>query len=222
MKDWAADHPKAKLMARKRALIVDAAREAFLRDGYGGASMERIAKDAGVSIMTLYRHAEGKDDLFSAVIAQACHPADQAEQARIDESLQKPLPEILVFIGVMFQERIASPATTSLFRTVMVETPRFPHLAKIAYRGLIEAHADALDAFVGQRDEAAGLAPGRRQKLCAAFLDRLVGLDSFRVLLGLEGTTDAERLDRAKSAAAELIAALPAPTAGPTRQAFVV
>src|SRR5690349_15571641 len=70
VKDWAPDHPKAKLMARKRAAIVDAAREAFVRDGYGGASMERIAKDAGVSIMTLYRHAEGKDDLFSAVIAQ--------------------------------------------------------------------------------------------------------------------------------------------------------
>ncbi|MEA1652918.1 TetR/AcrR family transcriptional regulator [Nitrospirillum sp. BR 11164] len=210
MKDWAADHPKAKLMARKRAAIVDAAREAFLRDGYGGASMERIAKDAGVSIMTLYRHAEGKDDLFSAVIAQACHPADQAEQARIQESLQRPLPEILIFIGVMFQERIASPATTTLFRTVMVETMRFPHLADIAYRGLIEAHEDSLDAFLGQRVEAATLDPGQRRKLCAAFLDRLVGLDSFRVLLGLEGATDAERLDRATSATAELISALPA------------
>ncbi|HJV42597.1 TetR/AcrR family transcriptional regulator [Caulobacter sp.] len=212
MKDWASDHPKAKLMARKRAAIVEAAREAFLRDGYDGASMERIAKDAGVSIMTLYRHAEGKDDLFSAVIAQACHPADQAEQARIDESLRKPLPEILVFIGVMFQERIASPATTALFRTVMVETLRFPHLADIAYRGLIGAHQDALDAFLGQRDEAASLDARRRQELSAAFLDRLVGLDSFRVLLGLEGATDAKRLDRAMSAAAELISALPAPT----------
>jgi len=215
VKDWASDHPKAKLMARKRAAIVDAAREAFLRDGYGGASMERIAKEAGVSIMTLYRHAEGKDDLFSAVIAQACHPADQAEQARIDESLQKPLPEILVFIGLMFQERIASPATTSLFRAVMVETPRFPHLAEIAYRGLIGAHAEALDAFLGQREEAAAIDPGRRQTLGTVFLDRLMGLDSFRVLLGLEGATDGERLNRAEHAAAELICALAEATGGP-------
>ncbi len=214
MKDWAVDHPKAKLMARKRAAIVDAAREAFLRDGYGGASMERIAKDAGVSIMTLYRHAEGKDDLFSAVIAQACHPADQAEQARIQESLQKSLEEILVFIGVMFQERIASPTTTALFRTVMVEAIRFPHLADIAYRGLIGAHEDALDAFLSERAEAVTRDPGQRRKLCAAFLSHLVGLDSFRVLLGLEGATDAERLDRAKSATAELISALIAPTNG--------
>lgn len=214
MKDWATDHPKAKLMARKRAAIIDAAREAFLRDGYGGASMERIAKDAGVSIMTLYRHAEGKDDLFSAVIAQACHPADQAEQARIQDSLQKTLPEILVFIGVMFQERMASPATTTLFRTVMVEIMRFPHLADIAYSGLIGSHEDALDAFLGQRVEAVALDTAQRRKLSAAFLDRLVGLDSFRVLLGLEGTTEAERRDRARSATAELMAALPALASG--------
>jgi len=214
VKDWAADHPKAKLMARKRAAIIDAAREAFLRDGYSGASMERIAKDAGVSIMTLYRHAEGKDDLFSAVIAQACHPADQAEQARIQESLQKSLQEILIFIGVMFQVRLASPATTSLLRTVMVEIARFPHLGDIAYRGLIGAHEDALDAFLGQRVETAALDAAQRRKLSTAFLNRLVGLDSFGVLLGLAGTSDADRLARAKSAAAELLSALPAPASG--------
>ena len=47
MKDWPTDHPKAKLMARKRAAILDAAREAFLRDGYEGTSMEEIAAERG-------------------------------------------------------------------------------------------------------------------------------------------------------------------------------
>ena len=31
--------------------------------------MNRIAQDAGVSIKTLYRHFESKDELFGAVIA---------------------------------------------------------------------------------------------------------------------------------------------------------
>lgn len=210
MKDWPADHPKAKLMARKRTAILDAAREAFLRDGYGGASMEVIAAGAEVSIMTLYRHAEGKDDLFGAVIESVCHPADQAERARIEESLRKPLEEILVFVGMMFQERLASPATTTLFRAVMVETKRFPHLADMAYRGLIGTHEDALDTFLAQRVETAALDAGQRRKLSASFLSRLVGIDSLRVLLGLGGASEAERLDRAKSATAELLSALPA------------
>ena len=210
MKNWPTDHPKAKLMARKRAAILDAAREAFLRDGYEGTSMEGIAASAGVSIMTLYRHAEGKDNLFVAVIASACHPADQGERIRSEESLQKPLEEILVFVGLMFQERLANPTTTALFRAVMVETERYPHLADMAYNGLIGTHEDALDAFLSQRVETASLDAGQRRKLSAAFLNRLVGIDNIRVLLGLSGASEAERLDRAKSSTAELLSALSA------------
>jgi len=210
MKDWPADHPKAKLMARKRAAILDAAREAFLRDGYEGTTMEGIAAGAGVSIMTLYRHAEGKDTLFAAVIASACHPADQAKGARIEASLQQSLADVLVFVGLMFQERLASPATTALFRAVMVVTMRYPRLVDMAYYGLIGTHEDALDAFLSQRVETATLEAGQRRKLSAAFLTRLVGIDNLRLLLGLEGASQAERLDRAKAATAELLSALPA------------
>lgn len=210
MKNWATDHPKAKLMARKRTAILDAAREAFLRHGYDSTTMEGIAADAGVSIMTLYRHAAGKDHLFEAVISSACHPDDHAEQATIAASLQKPLEEVLVFVGLMFQERLASPTTTALLRVVMVETVRYPHLAQMAYSGLIEAHADTLSAFLGQRSETATLDTKQCRTLSVAFLNRLVGLDNFRVLLGLEGASETERLARATSATADLLSALPA------------
>src|SRR5260370_33656999 len=81
-KTWSADNPKAALMARKRAVIVDAALKAFLAAGYAEASVNRIAAAAGVSIKTLYRHYESKDDLFSAVMQAACGkpPRDSDEQ----------------------------------------------------------------------------------------------------------------------------------------------
>src|SRR5258708_2729831 len=66
-KTWSADNPKAALMTRKRAVIVDAALRAFLEAGYAEASVNHIAAAAGVSIKTLHRHYESKDDLFSAV-----------------------------------------------------------------------------------------------------------------------------------------------------------
>src|SRR5437762_1457394 len=74
MKSWSADNPKASLMMRKRTAIVDAARNAFLEGGYAQTSMDRIAAAAGVSIKTVYRHFENKDDLFSAVMQAACGP----------------------------------------------------------------------------------------------------------------------------------------------------
>ncbi len=51
---------------RNYELLVDAAREAFAEEG-GQASMEAIAKRAGVGIGTLYRHFPKRIDLVEAV-----------------------------------------------------------------------------------------------------------------------------------------------------------
>src|SRR5580692_11123414 len=59
-------------MERKRAAIVAAARQAFLENGYTQASMDRIAESAQVSVKTIYRHFENKDELFSAVMQAVC------------------------------------------------------------------------------------------------------------------------------------------------------
>ena len=72
MKIWSADNPKAALMERKRTAIVAAARQVFLENGYAQASMDQIAQSAGVSVKTIYRHFENKDELFSAVMQAAC------------------------------------------------------------------------------------------------------------------------------------------------------
>jgi AcrR family transcriptional regulator len=68
LKIWSDDNPKAALMERKRAAIVAAARQVFLENGYAQASMDRIAESAAVSVKTIYRHFENKDELFSAVM----------------------------------------------------------------------------------------------------------------------------------------------------------
>lgn len=106
MKLWAADHPKAKLIARKRAAILAAARQAFLRDGYDGVSMEGIAAAAGVSIMTLYRHAESKDQLFAAVMLSACEFAHDQDDA-VAFAPTDPLYEVLVAVGDQFQQNLS-------------------------------------------------------------------------------------------------------------------
>ena len=187
MKDWSAVHPKAKLMARKRAAILEAARDAFLRVGYEGASMEGIAAAASVSIMTLYRHAASKDDLFAAVISSACEYTDGAKQTDNAAMMQKPLKDVLIRVGAMFQEKLASPQTVALFRAVMAETTRFPQLAETAYHSFVGAYADNLDQFLDQRQEAKGVNTRVRRKLSETFIDHLVGADVLRVLFGTPG-----------------------------------
>ena len=54
---------------RNRVRLIEAAKDTFARDG-AAASLEQIARGAGVSIATLYRHFPTRDELISAVYQQ--------------------------------------------------------------------------------------------------------------------------------------------------------
>lgn len=195
-------------MARKRASILEAAREAFLRLGYEGASMETIAAAADVSIMTLYRHAESKDALFATVIANVCDPTNEAEEADIERLMKEPLSEILVVSGIAFQQRLADASTVALMRVVMAESARFPTLAETAYRGFVGHLEEGIEQVLAHREESRGLSKAGRRRLSKTFIDRLFGADILRVLLGLSGAPYAEQKQRAVRARDELMAVL--------------
>ncbi|GGA19782.1 TetR/AcrR family transcriptional regulator [Dyella nitratireducens] len=206
MRQWAENHPKGKLLARKRAAILQAAQAAFLEHGYEGASMEGIAQAAGVSIMTLYRHARRKEDLFAAVIANVCDHSSEEKQAEMDEMMRMPARELLLKLGVVFQEWLASPQISALLRVVITEIKRFPDLAETVYDAFFVAWAANLDSFLSNKEPCEGMNAKTRRKLCDAFFSRLIGTDAIRVLLGMKGAAAHEHLDRARAAADELLA----------------
>src|SRR5258708_16737300 len=121
-------------MARKRALIVDAALKAFLDAGYAEASVNQIAATAGVSIKPLYRHFESKDDLFSAVMQAACgkmpgaevHDDDQPPPAWYDAPPADALPKA----GEEYLRNVLSQDQLALYRVVTRDAHRFPELGR--------------------------------------------------------------------------------------------
>jgi AcrR family transcriptional regulator len=168
MKTWSADNPKASLMKRKRGVIVDAARQAFLEDGYAQTSMDRIAETAGVSIKTVYRHFENKDDLFSAVMQAACSPGGfeelkgkKQDQAPLLERpwFSKPPRTALVMAGVEYLQHALSKEELALYRVVTQEAHRFPELGR-RYR----------EQFVE-----------RRNALFSRYLDRWTPVEKWKV-----------------------------------------
>lgn len=50
-----------------RNRILEAARQEMLRVGYPGASMRKIAADAGVTAGALYKHFRGKEEIFETI-----------------------------------------------------------------------------------------------------------------------------------------------------------
>ncbi len=72
-----------KRIDRSRTLILDAAAGAFAELGFGGASMEEIARRAGLTRKTVYNLFKSKEDLALAFIAQVEAEPEPLYRARM-------------------------------------------------------------------------------------------------------------------------------------------
>jgi hypothetical protein len=122
--------------------------------------------------------------------------------------MKKPFGEVLVALGMIVQHRLAAPETVALMRVVMSETARFPELGDLAYRGFVGNLEQMMVMVFGAREESAGLSPQTRKRLASLFLDRLVGADMLRILLGLSGMSAHDQKLRAERARDETLTAI--------------
>jgi TetR/AcrR family transcriptional regulator len=60
----------SRIQTRNRRLILDAALEVFSRDGYGGATLDAIAKGAGLSKPNLLYYFDGKTEIYVTLLSQ--------------------------------------------------------------------------------------------------------------------------------------------------------
>jgi AcrR family transcriptional regulator len=170
MRTWTPDNPKAGLMARKRAVILKAALAGFLEDGFAGSSVNRIAENAGVSIKTLYRHFDNKDDLFVAVIQTACKANQGVEEP---PWLNLPPLEGLTLAGSEHLAFVLAAEQVALYRVVTGEVQRFPELGQ-RYRA--EVVGDRIARLIRYFDR-------WPKTLRTKIREPLRGAQTFRVLL---------------------------------------
>ena len=69
---------------RTRLRILDAAAACFAREGYAGASMARIAEEAGLKAGSLYFHVASKDELIGEVLREGVARTERHVRARLD------------------------------------------------------------------------------------------------------------------------------------------
>jgi AcrR family transcriptional regulator len=208
-KTWSADNPKAALMARKRAVIVDAALKAFLKAGYAEASVNRIAAAAGVSIKTLYRHYESKDDLFSAVMQAAFGKSPGGDSDEQDEPpptwYALPPAEALPQAGAEYLRHVLSQDQLALYRVVVRDAHRFPELGR-RYRELTTGTRGAI--FIRYLDlwaDREGWIVRDKQTATDVFAGLLKAGIFDDALLGPRQPLDDEIVDQAQAAAQSML-----------------
>src|SRR6478736_234249 len=80
-------------IARSRALILDAAADAFIERGFDRANVDDIASRAGVAKRTVYNIYGDKEALFRATIQRSIDVAESFTSALADAAGSIPDPE---------------------------------------------------------------------------------------------------------------------------------
>src|SRR6185503_396392 len=109
-------------VSARREAILEAAKAAFLEDGYQLASMDRIAERAGTTKRTVYDHFKSKPALFAAVVERGCEAMTAALPA--PETLPANPRLGLPTFAAKCVELAAAPATVRLQRLVAAEAER--------------------------------------------------------------------------------------------------
>ncbi|MGK9233021.1 TetR/AcrR family transcriptional regulator [Inquilinus limosus] len=178
--------------SRKPDQILKAAHGVFLEQGYGAASMDAIAREAGVSKATLYAHFASKEELFSAIVGSACRAFERlAAMSPPPDDLRAALMEA----GGTLLRFILNPDVVKVYRNVMAEAVRFPELGRAMYEagpGQGKAH---LAKFFAAATERGVLAVPDPELAAEQFGAMILGHMKMRLELGIEIPSE-ERIER--------------------------
>ena len=116
---------------RKFDQVLEGARTVFMRDGFEGASVDDIAREAQVSKATLYSYFPDKRLLFSEVARIECNRQAQEAldviggHAPVEDALHEAADRVVRFFLSDFGQQV--------FRICVSESHRFPELGARFY-----------------------------------------------------------------------------------------
>lgn len=158
----------------KRRQILDGARKVFMDLGFDGASMNEIARAAGVSKGTLYVYFADKNRLFEAIVED-----EALEKGKTTFNLDpaRDIETTLREFGRAYIGSMCRPGGGSSIRTVMAIAERMPEVGRRFYENVlaytINRLADYLQARIVPDDLAIDdctLAAAQFMQMCQATL----------------------------------------------------
>ncbi len=158
----------------KRRQILEGACKVFMDLGFDGASMNEIARSAGVSKGTLYVYFADKSRLFEAIVQEQ---ALEHGKVIFNVDPARDAATTLREFGKAYIELLCRPGGGSAIRTVMAIAERMPEVGRRYYENVLEKTinglADYLAAHVAPDDLAIDdcrLAASQFIQMCQASL----------------------------------------------------
>jgi TetR/AcrR family transcriptional repressor of mexJK operon len=163
--------------------VIEAASRQFLEHGFERTSMDAVARESGVSKMTIYAYFPTKAALFEAVIG---HKTDAVFELEAGESLDPNAPaEALKLIGRPFLDLMRADEVIArhrvLFAAAGAQEEACAAFCRQGPEKLIACVREYLDQAVG----VGSLRPHDTQTAADQFLSLFLGGAHIRAMLGL-------------------------------------
>lgn len=194
--------PIAVKQGRKWDQVLEGARTVFMRDGFEGASVDDIVREAGVSKATLYSYFPDKRLLFLEVAKIECQAQSNAAVSSIETT--DDIREALTTAASRMVRFFTSPVGMQVYRIVVGESQRFPEIGREFYESGPAVVRDILRSFL-QKGIAEGklkiddieLATEQFPELCKAGIH-------LQLAIGLRTSVSEEEIDRVIAGAVDM------------------
>ena len=186
----------------KRQLVLDAAADLFMAQGYGAVSMDAIARSAGVSKATLYAYFSSKDQLFATIIGEACRQnigvATQLPEGETD------LRSVLTTVAGNTLRFLMGERPLAIHRVVISESVRFPELGRAFYDNGPGVFRCVFSEWLAGQTAAGRMAVGDPDLAADQFIGLLRSGLYLRATLGLTPPPSEAEIDAAVTGAVEM------------------
>lgn len=181
--------------------IMDGARSVFLASGFDGASMNDIARSAGVSKGTLYAYFDSKDALFEAIIRGEF--AQAAERMCVFRR-EGDVRDMLTDFGVRLISRMTEPSVLALARVVVAAVEKFPKIGVAFYKSAPLYGATRLAGELAALEKSGALAVPDPERAAWQFIDLCQSYVYKRILFGVVDRVAPEEIEAAVTAAVDV------------------
>lgn len=137
----------SRIQTRNRRLILDAALDVFSTDGYGGATLDAIAKGAGLSKPNLLYYFDGKTEIYVTLLSQLLETwLDPLIELDPDGD---PVEELLGYVRHKLDMALELPAESKLFAGEILQgAPRITDHLKHELKPLFDRKCGVIQEWI--------------------------------------------------------------------------
>jgi TetR/AcrR family transcriptional regulator, mexJK operon transcriptional repressor len=190
---------------RKFDQVLEGAKTVFLRDGFEGASVDDIARAAGVSKATLYAYFPDKRLIFLEVARSECQR--QADMASSPLDGEMTTHDMLTSAARQIAGFLISDVALKIFRIAVAESERFPELGRSFYDSGPLVIRSGVEEFLHKAVAKGDLVIPDIHLAAEQFCELCKGDLVLRRIFGIDTKTPQPVLDRTAAAAVEMFLA---------------